>query len=290
MPKENPDMTPLSPRLIYRFAALMLPLMVLVSGCATARSSKESVIWTSRGQFVTVVEREGLPAAPNQQPVTISGSRLRAELAALQIKLPDNPKAVPLFGAAELENLGEQIPAGLQKAGPYQELVFAVLGEKDYLKGMYHKDVVTTGRVFYQNNRLNLILGLAREMVVEKDRRLQPFTPGSRLQPATLPGPVVTSSAAVAFQAGRPDWITMALPGGEAEPAVPQVVPQAMPQAVPPALIRSEKEIAPAAPPAAAKPARSIEERLRILGDLKAKGLITEEEFRAKRESILREL
>jgi hypothetical protein len=261
--------------------------MVLVSGCATGRSSKESVIWSSRGQFVTVVERERSQAAPNQQPVTISGSRLRAELAALQIKLPDNPKAIPLFGAAELENLSEQIPAGLQKAGPEQDLVFAVLGEKDYLKGMFHKDVVTTGRVFYQNSRLNLIVGLARELVVEKDRRLQPFTPGSRLQPTALPGPVSTSSAAVAFQAGRRDWITMALPEGEAEPAAPQ----AMPQAVPPALIRSEKEIAPAAaPPAAAKPARSIEERLRILGDLKAKGLITEEEFRAKRESILREL
>ena len=284
-------MTPLSPRLIYRFAALMLPLMVLVSGCATGRSSKESVIWTSRGQFVTVVERDGVQPASNQQPVTISGSRLRAELATLQIKFPDNPKAVPLFGAAELENLGEQIPAGLQQAGPEQDLVFAVLGENDYLKGMYHKDVVTTGRVFYQNNRLNLILGLARELVVEKDRRLQPFTPGSRLQAAALPGPVVTSSPAVTFQATRPDWITMALPEGEAEPAVPQAVPQALPQAVPPALTRPERESAPTAvPPAAAKPARSIEERLRILGDLKAKGLITEEEFRAKRESILREL
>jgi hypothetical protein len=287
MPKENPDMTTVSSRLIYRFFALILPLTVLVSGCATVRSSKESVIWTSRGQFVTVVEREGVQATPNQQPVTISGSRLRAELAMLQIKLPDNPKAVPLFGAGELENLSEQIPAGLQKAGPDQDLVFAVLGEKEYLKGMFHKDVVTTGRVFYQNNRLNLILGLARELIVEKDRRMQPFTPGSRLQAAALPGPVATSSAAVAFQASRPDWITMALPEGEAEPAVPQAVPQA----VPPAVIRSEKEVAPAAaPPATAQPARSIEERLRILGDLKAKGLITEEEFRAKRESILREL
>jgi uncharacterized membrane protein len=40
----------------------------------------------------------------------------------------------------------------------------------------------------------------------------------------------------------------------------------------------------------APKPAKSIEERLRILGELKAKGLITEKKYRAKKDSILSEL
>ena len=286
-------MSALSPRPSSRLFALMLPLLLLVSGCATQGRTKPSVVWASRGQFVTVVDREG--TRPNQHPVSLADSRLRAALATLQVKLPDDAKPTPVFGAGELENLSTQLPIGLRQAGPDQDLVFAVLGEIPHLLGLAKTDVVTTGRVFYQDNRLNLILGLVREVIDKKqDPRLQPFTPGSRLQATALPGPVTSTSAAVSFKADRPDWITMVIPEG-AEPEPPQAVPPPEPQAVPPSGLQV---VPPSAPQAAIQPApakqikpeRSIEERLRILGDLKAKGLITEEDFRAKKDEILKEL
>ena len=283
-----------SPRPLFRFFALMLPLVLLVPGCATQHGSRESVVWASRGQFIKAVDREG-PTA-NQHPVSLSDSRLRAELATLKVKLPGIAKPVPIFGVGELENLGTQIPAGLRQAGPDQDLVFAVIGEIPYLLGLAKKDVVTTGRVFYQDNRLNLILGLVREMIDKQlDSRLQPFTPGSRLQAAALPGAVTSTSPAVSFRANRPDWITMVVPEGGTETPEPQAEPQPMPQkAVPQAGTPPERmDQAPAPAPVrngTVQPERSIEERLRILGELKAKGLITEEEYRAKKTEILKEL
>lgn len=278
-----------SPRRVYGFFALMLPLLLLVSGCATQQLSKETVVWQSQGEFVSAVAREdqgvGWEAA-NQHPAFISASKLRAELAALKVKLPANAKPVPLFAAAQLQTLSEQIPVGLQQAGADQDLVFAVIDEVPLLLGLAHQDFITTGRVFYRDNRLNLILGLVREAIKEKDRRLQPFTPGSRLRAAQLPGAVTTSSAAASFVANRPDWIALALPEGEAQLLVPQAESSTESQ--------TEAVSGNSAPaPATSTPARqakSIEERLIILSELKAKELITEEEYRAKKESILKEL
>ena len=278
-------MSPTSPHQLFRIFALMFLAMVLVSGCATQHTSKESLIWSARGQFVTVIDREGKPgerAEENQHPVSLSSSELRAELAALKIKLPGDHKPTPLFGEGELAILSEQIPAGLRQAGPDQDLGFAIIGEISFLKGLVVKEVVTTGRVFYRDSRLNLILGLSCEPIRKEDPRLQPFTPGSRLRAAQLSGPVTTTSSTAVFQANRPDWITMAIPKVEAEQPVPE------------AEIHSEtKGKAPASAIStngAAKPDKSIEERLRMLGELKAKGLITEKEYRTKKESILNEL
>jgi hypothetical protein len=283
--EESKHMTHLSHRWSYRLFALMLPLLLLASGCATQQLARKKIVWQSDGQFVTVVGREDRGAereAANQQPVHLSGSRLRAELAALHVKLPAGSKTISIFKENQLQILGEQIPAGLQQAGADQDLIFAVIDEVPLLMGFAHNDFVTTGRIFYRDNRLNLILGLVREPVTEQDRRLQPFTPGSRLQPANLPGPVTTTSATASFMANRPDWITMALPEGEAEQPVPQAE-------IPPER-KSEKPAAAPAKSGAAQQEKSIEERLRVLGDLRAKGLITEEEYRAKKESILKEL
>ena len=278
-----------SPRRVYGFFTLMLPLLLLASGCATQQLSKETVVWQSQGQFVTAVAREDQGVdreAANQHPASISGSRLRAELAALKIKLPANAKPVPLFAVAQLRTLSEQIPLGLQQAGADQDLIFAVVDEVPLLMGLAHQDFVTTGRVFYRGNRLNLVLGLVREAIKEKDRRLQPFTPGSRLRAAKLPGAVTTTSAAASFVANRPDWIALALPEEEAQLPVPQAESKS----------ESQTETVsgtPALAPTTSTPARqekSIEERLRILWDLQANDLITEEEYRAKKESILKEL
>src|SRR4051794_23585635 len=101
-------MTYLSPRRSYRLFALMLPLLLLVSGCATQQLSRKTVVWQSQGQFVNRVASENQGAdrqAANQRPASLSESRLRAELAALRVKLPSNAKPMPLFAEAQLQTL-----------------------------------------------------------------------------------------------------------------------------------------------------------------------------------------
>jgi hypothetical protein len=74
----------------------------------------------------------------------------------------------------------------------------------------------------------------------------------------------------------------MAIPEGEAEQPVPQAEIHSE--------TKGEAPVSAISNNSAPKPAKSIEERLRILGELKAKGLITEKEYRAKKDSILSEL
>ncbi|UFS69177.1 SHOCT domain-containing protein [Geomonas sp. RF6] len=263
----------LSPRTFCLFA--LISLMALQTGCATQEAAKKAVVWHSRDQFVALVDRDerGEKAPPNQHPVSLSDKRLHSELAALRVKFPNNPKQVRVFDEPEVKLLTEQLPAALQKARPDQDVVFAVYGRNPVLAGIGSEEVVTTGRAFYRENRLNLILGMLREQIRELDRRLQPFVPPSRGKGVELPGVVTSTSSKVTFAAQRPDWLVIAVPEASAEAA-----------------LAPEPEVAGAPVKVAPVAAKDFEERLRVLGELKAKGLITEDEYRAKKESILKEL
>ena len=73
-----------------------------------------------------------------------------------------------------------------------------------------------------------------------------------------------------------------------AEPAQPAVSAEESTSSQAPVL---KTPPAPTPPPAGSRPApKSMEERLLILKGLHDKGLITEEEYRAKRQEILKEL
>ena len=93
----------------------------------------------------------------------------------------NNAAAEPLFTRKTLETLTPQLVLALQKAAPGDDITFAVIGLHDALYGLTKEPRVTTGRLFVRNGRLNLIVGLAQRDVNEReDRRLAPFTPGSR--------------------------------------------------------------------------------------------------------------
>ncbi|WP_324080919.1 SHOCT domain-containing protein [Geomonas sp.] len=277
------------------FVALILSVFTLISGCAT---QKTFPIWQSGDEFVSLADRDDLgkeQGGANRHPVSLSRADLRDALAALAVELPGDPKPVPLFGNPELEVLSEQLRLGLEHAGKDQDLLFAVLGAKPIFKAFGTLAVVTTGRVFYQDNGLNLILGRVRSETHGDDRRLDPFVPGSRLREATLPGPVLMGSGKAPHLPGRSDWLVFPV-RTEAERPAPKPEPVTQKPAAPepqqPAVREPAREVPQRAPqgvtPGTA--ASNIEQRLRTLDDLKAKGLITDEEYRAKRKSILNEL
>jgi hypothetical protein len=77
-----------------------------------------------------------------------------------------------------------------------------------------------------------------------------------------------------------------ALPAAPAAPAVVLPPATASPAPMPPASLAPT----PASPPAATAAKPSVEDRLKRLDDLKAKGLLNEQEFKQKREEILKDL
>ncbi len=272
---------------------LLMALMVMagvMAGCATARTGSPSgptvrTIWQGREQFVRVEKQDhpaGVTVPVNDHPPDISADRLRTLLESIEVRFPDSDKTVLLFNDEELKILSENIRAGLASAGPDEDVTFAVIGHHAVLMGIFKQRMVTTGRVFCQGGKVNIIFGeILREVKDNEDRRLYPFLQGSRIEGAPRAFTLAVQPGRENFAMKRPDWVIFPVAG----PAVPAAAPAA-PQG------RVTEPAAPAEPREKAAPAgrKTVEERLMTLNELRNKKLISEEEYRAKRLEILNEL
>lgn len=271
--------------------ALWWFLMVLVTvggaaGCATTSAGLKSTrtLWESREQFVKI-EKQDKPAqgiAPaNAHPADVPVERLREMLASLELRFADKDKTVPLFFDEELDILSDKLHAGLAAAGPDEDVTFAIIGHYPVLLGLKER-MVTTGRIFCRNGRLDIIFGdVHRPVKDNEDRRLYPFLQGSRAIARQGEWALTMRPGGESFAMERPDWVTFPIVGSAAPAVAPAVREETGRPAAPSA-------VSPAKPAATGR--KSMEERLRVLNDLHDKKLITDEEFRTKRQEILNEL
>jgi hypothetical protein len=306
-------------------AVVMLALVSFGTvGCSIFKTSvndtkSERTIWHSREQNVRIVKQEvikGSTFTPNDQPVMLEPSQIQSALATLEVRLDRGDKMIPVFTQQELETLGGKLSEALAQAGPDEDVTFAVVGQRKALYGLAKQRKVTTGRVFYREGKLNLIFGKMVEDIrdervhdyrADNDFRLNPLDPGSRTKPVSHDW-VLQDEPDMQFYAGggmiRSDWVVLDLASvaahealgikpakaasvGKQESVVPrrETAPQESPQVQAPA---------PAVPvtsvPQAGKSSKTVEERLTILNNLKNKNLITDEEYKAKRADILKDL
>jgi hypothetical protein len=215
------------------------------------------------------VEQSEPGAAENAHPFSISVEALRQRLVQPKVSGSVSMSAVPLFTEEELTEFAAPLAAALAKAGPHEDVVFVVAGNRG-LFGAYSPKFYTTGRLFVRNERINLILGQVHERYEGEEwsaRGSRKFLPGSRAQRVDAGWTV--DPAGAQQPAGRPDWLlfdTRTIP--VAAPTVPST----------------------STPPAAESRSSEIENRLRTLQQLKDKGLITDEEYRERRRAILQSL
>lgn len=280
-----------------QLCGMVLLVALSLAGCASmktggAEAGSGQTVWKVRDQFVNVVPQErggSTPVVANDHPAMVSSAEIRRALASVVVVMPGKGAPAPLFSETELKVLEDAGVKGLRQAGPDEDVTFAVFGYYSTLEGFLKETKVTTGRMFYQDGRLNLILGIVhRDVMDNEDRRLYPFVPGSRLKPSAIDGRIAAAAGGVPFTTKRPDWLVFspysdAPPVTEAaqprpEPDAPVVVPAAPSQKTPKMVDR------PANQP------KSLEERLIILNGLKNKGLVTDDEYQKKRLEILNEL
>jgi hypothetical protein len=143
---------------------------------------------------------------------------------------------------------------------------------------------------------LNIIFGkLIADMGEHTDYRLAPLIPGSRTRPVSHKW-ILEEQPDVKFYADggmlRGDWLVMDLANMAAYDAMGtrpgKTGNAAVDEAAAPgkgSVFYENRQDAPAA-----RPAKTLEERMTILNDLKNKKLITEEEYKAKKASLLNEL
>lgn len=295
-------------------AILVLVAAVVLSGCSTLSSLNpfgksspgEAARNTEAAQRVTnVAEGSGgfaaqsqygyvrvepieAGAAPNDHPAGFTASQIRAVLA-----LQKTGRDGTLLNDEELNEIAAPIAAALSKAGPREDLTFAVAGKHGFIGSFAGPRSVTSGRVFYKSGGLNIIFGEVRLQGTDaltasgflQPSVLQQFPPGSRTH--VSPTPDLLAEGGIAYGASnRRDWTIVAAGGIP----LPLVVTRTAPAATPAAPVAATPGAAPAAAPAAITPEQDIERRLTTLKSLRDKGLITEQEYDDKRKEILKSL
>lgn len=277
--------------------SLLLALSLLwVTVVNAAFFDSKRVLWESRDQFVALESSDAVKGGkiiPNDHPAEISQERLTEILASIQLRpedfgvsiplITDKKKGIviPLFTDKSIETLVPYLQEAFQQAKPVEDVTFAIVGLHAAPGSFAKSPKATAGRMFYQGGKLNLIIGKAQyEYNERQDRRWDPFTPGNREYVAEGGWILIPQGTPPALTMVRKDWLAFsndwkptvtAAPAGEKGSGAQSQQPSALGQLF------------------SGKAGKTVE-RLGVLKELRDKGVITEEEYRAKRLTILNEL
>jgi hypothetical protein len=265
------------------YCSVASALLVILIFSSTSHASGVQKLWQSRDQFVAL-ERQDSPMGgtviANDHPVEISPDRLTAILTSIEFRSADSDRPEQLISKQSLEPLVPEIIKGFRKATSGEDVTFALIGLHTSMLGFGKSPKVTTGRAFYKDGRLNVIFGLVQKDVNEReDRRLAPFTPGSRQKAAEGEWTLLPQPGQSGFTLVRKDWVAFSDEWRAAAALIPFDKQNV-----------SSVQCAPIQSGKLDNDTRKPEERLTTLNKLKDKGLISEEEYRSKRLEILNEL
>lgn len=265
-------------------------------------------------------------APPNQHPVSLDAKEITNALTSIELwdrHLFKKDELNTAFSSEQARLLGLYLSSGLRKARPDQDIIFALIRrEKKYV--VIENKAYTAGRAFYANGRLNIILGdFERPPDGFKERAYQSsgiseiqysFSHGKRSKPSDFDKQVIASPGIQNYQNGserRKDWLVIDVTTASnaylakyeqnREPDASEVNQAMQMEAAKLAQERREmrlemarlrKEMADGGGRTTDKNSGdlSMEERFKLLEDLKSQGLITEEEYQSKRKEILNDI
>ena len=295
------------------YRSVALAVLLLIGAPSTQPSAEEFngvSIWEGREQFVRIVPRDG--GSANKHPAKFTKLQMRGALSRVGYSDGGN-EIVDLFTKEELNFIAPIILKGLASAGPGDDVVVNSIGLRKVFIG-FTKPQILSLRIFVDDSGLNVLVGdifsdpeLSNNgyMKVLNDTRLKEFKIPSR---AAIFDPKVTwvlkgQDPGVVIK--RQDWAV-----------VPSNLWIAPTSDMPPEMAKTQKDlqtqlqqirqqmqqiqqgggtagapsagfIPPQQPSAVTAPTRSVEDRIKTLDDLKAKGLLNAEEYAAKRKHIL---
>ena len=300
------------------YKALLLQSILIFLGLITVlpQARADVVLWKSgKNLYIKLEDQEGSAAKPNDQPVTLDAKKLVNALNALRIRgnYAKAEEMKTLFSIQQVQILGQYLAKGLQQARPDQDIVFALIKRHRGLLSIETVDYVA-GRAFYVDGKLNIIIGdYNRPADRFKERTTQSmgggevqyfFDNGSRGSKSGFKKSVITGDG-ISTHDDRKDWLLVDVDTAsrsyvamqeqkskqedktaETEAArleAARLAQERREMKLEMARMRKQMKEGSAAP-------KTVEERLQTLEDLKKKGLITEEEYKSKRQEILKDL
>ena len=311
------------------------------------------VVWQGQGQYIKIVEqdwdKDHKRAPRNDHPASISAPHIAVVLATLQAwrpeDSPESDRSVALFTNEEVSLFSPMLAEALAKAGPKQDVVFAVAGIHNDFSA--ERNRTTAGRMFMHEGQLNIIFGdILRPSdgdAADISHYSEPHRAGKRMEPNSR-DIVVNRGVGIrhytVFERPRLDWVMIDISAIVAAYRGPKLIaPAPVVNATAPAagdslsrenrklreeLARIRKQNTDNVEPAAAvvtQPPSSnsqtgaynagmsanrdsspttgtavpdtmdpVQRRLQLLKDLHDKGLITDQEYDAKRAAIVDEI
>lgn len=315
-------------RLLFNVTTFLIFLLCTsVSSPVVAKElfgDDDDYIWKSgTNRFVKFVTIEKELATRNDHPVKLDRQTLAEALKILEYSeeknvLRDDLTAV--FSIAQINNLSRNIANGLKRAKPDQDIIFSIEGLSKRLLILTGKSF-TTGRVFYKDGKLNLILGeyeYARNEALESaidtsgNANVQyNLDYGSRKKSANSFKDYLIETAGIELKRVgskvRRDWFVidvdvaaetyLAVKEGKNNKEAQQdralqleaakLAKERREMRLEMARMRKEME---AISQSGGSSANSIEERMATLDELKEKGLVSDDEYDAKRQEILKDI
>jgi hypothetical protein len=302
---------------------LAIPLYFAFTQYAYA-ASNDDVLWKSGFHFVVKYDQQDSgKLGKNDHPVELNDSTISNALDALRYEdkslLTGKVEILPVFTVNQVEVLSKQLAKGLKDASPEQDIIF-VLGNSGQKLLILKDNTFLAGRAFYKDDRLNIILGdfdrgrnEAFEAVYDpsgNERIPYTFNYGYRTKTNTgfkndivnVPGVLTkvigndvrqnwfvidvneAAAAAVARKKREEQGITGNTEAMQRE--AEKLAQERRQLRLEMAKMRKEMEESGAVNPGGL----NIEERLLRLEQLKDKGLITEDEYQAKRREVLEDI
>ena len=280
--------------------------LFFVAGFAHAADDARSpdVIWQKdRNAFIRYADLDQSAFGANDHPAQLNAEEVRKALAPLKLqqekKDDSSDGPVSLFTDEQVETLSRHLPEGLAGANPNQDVVFALDKYVKTLFGLKSRRVFVAGRAFYTDGQLNVLIGDYDRPAHEGfEAAYDPthmgivnydFDHGRRARSSKSFGrSVVLIDGVENMQlegTTRDDWLvidlTHASEASNSRERQRQTEEKAKKREEITELLAGED---------IAQAGRSIEERLTTLNELKEKGLISDEEYAAKRKQILEEL
>lgn len=255
-------------------------LGLLLAGCATATPQAGIPCFSCDDQrVVRIVPLATLPSNDRerrlQHPVNLSQAEWETLLRGVMVRGTHNPLLGPSYQGAteslfldeEVRALGSSLRQAFQQATEQEAVVFATARATDEGPAQ-----VTSGAWFIEAGRIHLRLANCRIAVTMPSIRRQIWIDPLFAQAGTFYEPVPGNRQALVRKPSgdgglfRPDPVELVIDGVERSGAVAPAVPEGT-LTVP--------------------SASSLEERLAVLKRLHDRGLITDEEYRLKKQQLL---
>lgn len=310
----------------YNLISLLITFVIFFSNTVSAVSwfgSDEEIIWEgAANNYFKYIEQDDSKLGKNDHPITLDEKELIDALTALEysdISILGVETIVSVFSYSQIRILAEYLSKGLSEAKPDQDIIYAIGGSSKKALILTRKSY-TTGRVFYKEGKLNIIIGeydFMRSQAMEKE--LDPsgsgdvnynFDHGTRTKKSNNFKHSIVGNTGVLQKnikgKPRPDWIEIdiqlaaeAYIARKKERENPQLQGSQALKVEAAKLARQRREMRAemarlrqevSKTQNSSSPAQTIEERIITLDNLLEKELITQEEYTLRRKEILNDI